>query len=394
MILFFAFQIGINLLKKNHSIDYSLKNSGKTISIHEEYYKDKDSDYYYFEVTTNKIKFVFDKNNAFNKQKKIIDDIKIYEEDDLTCLSPVYIKNNSDPEIICNIGKEQYSYTEIKDKYDLKKFVKSIDKFDNDKFSISEKTIEASRNVVYNEHLYDNENILVYEYSSLVKVNNEDYYKIIFADYDVYENELGVLVGKYYVIPKYVKKPEYSSLLIIDIENETTRELKIKEKLSTNIYINGVVGDRLYLFDKSNLVQYEINPKDKSYNIIGNKNNNAQYYDGKWSKRNIYDFTKQTLKFKNNYPIKDNYVEAFETDKFYYYYNSNNEFYKVYKKNLNKPIFLFEYDDFKEVVVVNDCVYFIDGDTLYRYDNSGLKKILVNKEFQYNSNNIYSVYFK
>ncbi|MBQ7136595.1 MAG: hypothetical protein IJO43_01300 [Bacilli bacterium] len=393
-ILFFTFQIGITLLKKSHNIDYSLKISDKKVLIHEEYYKDKQSDYYYFEVTINKIKFVFDKDNTFNKQKKVIDNIRLYEEEDLTCISPVYIKNNNDPEIICNVGKKQYSYTEVKDKYNLKDFVESIDKFDEDKYNLSEKTITGSRNTIYNDHIYDNENILVYEYSSLIKVTSEDYYKINFADYDIYENELGVLIDKYYVIPKYDKKPEYSRLLIIDIEEETTKELEIEEKLSTNIYINGVVKDKLYIFDKSNLIQYEINPKEVSYKIIGNKNINAQYYDGEWHKRNIYDFSNQTLKFKNNYPIKENYVEAFETDKFYYYYNSNNEFYKVYKKNLNKPIFLFAYNDFKEVVVVNDCIYFIDDDTLYRYDDNGLKKILVNKEFQYNYNNIYSVYFK
>ena len=154
------------------------------------------------------------------------------------------------------------------------------------------------------------------------------------------------------------------------------------------------MDNKLYLFDKSNLVQYEIDPIRRNYRITGNKTVNAQYYDGEWQTRNIYDFSRKEIKFEQNYPIKENYREAFETDKFYYYYNNNNEFYKVYKKNLNNPIYLFKYDDIAEVNVYNEKIYFINNDTLYRYDSTGIKEILVNKELQYNYDNIYSVYLK
>ena len=71
-ILFLVFQFGVTFFKNKHSIDYSLKVADKKISIHEEYYKDKQVDYYYLELTLDKTKFVFDIDNSFNKQKKII----------------------------------------------------------------------------------------------------------------------------------------------------------------------------------------------------------------------------------------------------------------------------------------------------------------------------------
>jgi len=393
-ILFLVFQLGVTFFKNKHSVDYSLKVADKKISIHEEYYKDKQVDYYYLELTVDKTKFVFDTDNSFNKQKKIINDIKVFEDDELICISPVYIKNNNDPEIVCNIGNDQYSYASIKDDYDLEEFIDGIDNFNKGKYETSALSTTINRNTVYKENIYENENILVYEYSNLLKITNNDHFGIHFADYDVYDNELGILIDKYYVLPKYENKPEYSKLLVIDIEKEIVNEIKIEEKLSTNIYINGVVNDKLYIFDRSNLVQYEIDPKKNNYRITGNKNVNAQYFDGKWSTKNIYDFSKQELKFEYDYPVKENYTEAFETEKSYYYYNTDNEFYKVYKKNLNKPIFLFSFDDIDEVNVINDSVYFINDNTLYRYDDTGLKKILVNKEFRYNYDNIYSVYVK
>ena len=92
--------------------------------------------------------------------------------------------------------------------------------------------------------------------------------------------------------------------------------------------------------------------------------------------------------------IKDNYVNIYDGNKYYFYSNSNNEYYKVYKKDPDKKVFLFKNSNAKEVKVVNDNLYFIEGNNLYKYDNYSVKLILTNKEFQYNYNNIYSVYFK
>lgn len=393
-VLFFVFQFGVNLFKSKHSIDYSIKVDDQQISIHEEYFKDKSDDYYFFRIKIGNNFFVLDVNNTFNKQKKIIDDIKLYQKDDLTCISPVYIKNNNDPDIFCNIANEQYSYTSIKDKYNLEDFISTIDNFNNDKYVVSNSSSSIIGNKVYKDNMYEEESIIVYSYNDLVKITKPSYDAIRFADYDIYHNELGVLIDKYYVLPKYEKKPEYSGLLIIDIISGKTDTLYFDEKLSTNLYINGVVDNKLYLFDKSNLVQYEIDPKQKNYRVTGNKETNGQYYDGEWSTRNIYEFNKQELKFTTKYPIDDNYVEAFEANKYYYYYNSNNEFYKVYKKDLTKRVKLFKYDGMQEIRIVNDCIYFINYNNLYRYDSTGLKLILTNKEFQYNYKNIYSVYFK
>lgn len=393
-ILFLVFQFGINLFKTKHTVNYNLMANDNKISIHEEYYKDKKDDYYFFELSLDKKKFVFDVKNTFNKQRKVISDIKLYQKDDLTCISPIYIKNNDDPIIVCNIGNEQYSYTSIKDKYNLEEFISTIPNFNKEKYESNNKPNSISGMTVYKENMYDNENIIIYNYNDLVKINKPSYDIIQFASYDIYHNELGILIDKYYILPKYENKPEYAGLLIIDITNGKIDNLFFDDKLSTNLYINGVVDNKLYLFDKSNLIQYEVDPKKKAYRITGNRDTNGQYYDGEWSTKNIYDFSKQELEFHYNYPIKDNYVSAYETNKYYYYYNNKNEFYKVYKKDLNKRIFLFRYSDMKSVNVVDDYIYFIDHNTLYRYDDTGLKTMLTNKEFQYNYNNIYSVYFK
>lgn len=392
-ILLLVFQFGITLFKTSHKIDYDINIDSKSANVHEEYYKDKKLDYYFFEVTYGDNKFVFDIDNTFNKQKKIISDIKVYKKGDLVCISPIYIKNN-ESDILCDVDGVQYDYSNIKNTYDLKEFIATLDNFNLDKYASSDTKTLINSMDVYKNNIDDNENVIVYKYKNLIKLTRPGNSRIQFSNYDIYHNDLGILVDKYYILPKYENKPEYTGLLIIDISDDDISTMYFDDSISTNIYINGVVDNKLYIFDKSNLIQYEIDPKKKSYRVTGNSNTGAQYYDGEWSTKNIYEFTKSEIKFNTKISIKDNYVNIYDGDKYYYYYNSNNEFYKVYKKDPLKKIFLFKNNNAKEIKVVNDNLYFIDGNNLYKYDNYGIKLILTNKEFQYNYSNIYSIYFK
>lgn len=393
-LLFLVFQFGINILKSSHFVSYQIEVSEKNIVIDEEYIKTKNDNYYFFKLIVDDNSFVFDVDNKFNKQKKVISDIKLYEEDDLICISPVYIKDIDDVEIICTIDGLQTSYTEVIEHYDIEEFVNSIDNFNTDRYDSFDTTVSIDKLRIYKDNIYDDENLVVYDYKELIKINNKIRRRIEFSNYDVYKNEMGRLIGKNYIIPTFENKPEYSSFLVIDIISEEQEKIKFDNAISTNLYVNGVVDDKLYFFDKSNLIQYEIDPEKNNYRIVGNKSTNGQYYDGEWSTKNIYNFYTQELIFNQLYPIKDNYIKAFETSKYYYYYNNNNEFYKVYKNELDNPIYLFEYDELKEVQVTDDCIYFINQNTIYRYDDNGIKKLVTNNEFKYNYENIYGVYYK
>lgn len=393
-LLFFIFQFGVTMLKSSHIVNYEINVGEQSVKIIEEYKKTKKDDYYFFEVDIDGETFVFDVDNKFNKQKHIIDDFKIYKEKELTCLSPVYTKNNDDAQIICSINGVQTSYTTVKEQYDLNEFVSTLENFNSDKFESSNVKVMLDKMHIYKDNVYEDEYLVVYDYKELIKISKNVREKIKFSNYDIYHNEMGRLIDKYYVLPNFENKPEYSGMLVIDIIDKDKEIVKFNDEISTNLYVNGIVDNKLYFFDRSNFVQYEISPNKKSYRIVGNKNTNGQYFDGKWSTKNIYDFYNQNVIFNEEYPVKDNYVKAYETNKYYYYYNSNNEFYKVYKEKLGNPILLFKYDDIKEVTVINDHIYFINENTIYRYDETGIKMLVTNNEFKYNYENIYGVYYK
>ena len=74
----------------------------------------------------------------------------------------------------------------------------------------------------------------------------------------------------------------------------------------------------------------------------------------------------------------------------YYFMTEDGSIYRVIDEDYEHPILLCQFDDIKEWQVHDDGVSFIVGDTLYLYtDDYGLKPILVNPEFVYNSQNIY-----
>lgn len=393
-LLLLVFQFSITLFKDSHSITYEIMAGDKNVKIVEEYIKTKHEEYYLFNITLDNKVYIFETNNNFNKQEHVIDNFKIYEEDELTCLSPIYIKNNDDPQILCNDNGIQVSYSKIMEEYNLTSFTNTLENYDSKKYESNNTKVSLDKNYIYKENLHEDEYLIVYNYKDLIKISNDVREKIKFSNYDIYHNEMGILIDKYYILPIFENKPEYSGMLIIDILSKAKETIEFKNKISTNLYVNGVVDNKLYFFDKSNFIQYEVNPSKRNYRIVGNKQTNAQYFNGEWSTRNIYDFYSEKIVFKEELPIKESYIDAFETSKCYYYYNDNNEFYKVYKRDLEHPILLFEYDNIKEIKVINNYVYFIYENTIYRYDDTGIKPMVTNNEFNYNYENIYGVYYK
>ena len=80
-IFLIALIISLSLFKtKSYSIEYNIFD----YDISENY--DKESQVYYFEITKKNITYPFVYESEYQKERKIIKDIKEYKEDDYTCL--------------------------------------------------------------------------------------------------------------------------------------------------------------------------------------------------------------------------------------------------------------------------------------------------------------------
>lgn len=402
-ILAIIYQFGITFLKSGHDITYDLVSSDVTFKVREIYDKKKNG--YYTLILENKdYNFIYEVKDTFNKRKKIIQEVKSVNDDNVMCIYPVYLKDTFSSNITCSKknDKTSYSYNYYQDNKLVKQLEESLKNknITNESWNKDE-TLSTPDGIVthYKANILKEDIIVIWLYNSIYIADNDRTYYVSLFDNDVYENKLGTLIGYNYYIPKYNEDnlQEFATYYRINIKRREKHELRLTDILSKNTYLNGVVGDKIYIFDPKNLVQYEISDDNNNPRKIGDKSINAQYYNGTWQDRNINDFKDTELKFVKDYSkipeLKQyKYTEIYETER-YYYLNNAGEISRLYKKDLSKRVVLFKLDNLKSIIVNKDTVYFIIGDTLYYYNESkGIKKIIQRNEFNYNNKNIYAVY--
>lgn len=389
----FILELIVLIFKDNHEVDYKVVGN-KIFDVKEVYNKEN----YFFKVSYLDDNYYFDYKNSSYKTKKVLKDVLYYEKNDLKCIFPV-LKKEETINIFCLKDDEIYTYDYFNS--DLQEFVEIIkDKgYNTNKFSDNNISINIDSSKVYQENILKDTYIYIWKYNGFYSLNKKEINQVNLFSNDIYLNNLGINVSKYYVIPDYDEKYEYSKFYIINMTNDKLNKLKLKKKktITNDYYINGIVDDKLYVFDVDNLTQYKINPKKLKITEVGNKNDGGLYYNGtSFENLNIYKFKEEQLIFKDNIKVPE---EIKEYDELFIngdniYYTLNNDFI-YYNKILNKNIYLFNMKDTSNITLIDNTLYFIKGDTLYYYDiYHGLKKVISYDELLFNKTNRYAIYKK
>lgn len=402
-LIFFLVQWGSGFFKDGHEIEYDITVNNQKFIINEKYEKELD-DTYYLEIKHENFVFGYTVSNTFNKQKGILKNIEVYQKDNLFCIYPVF-NQETESNIECSLNNKLYSYEALKTNSDVINFVSTLKQKGYKTTAWEEISLEtrtSTSSTVYKDNLLEEDIITVWNYKGLdtISKDNDKYYSLY--NYDKYENTHGYLVDKYYIVPNYQNNRvfDFNELTIINIETNNKETMTLKETLHQDTYINGVVNNKLYYFDKDNLIQVEIDPNKKHERTVGDINSNAQFYNGKWETINIYDLVNNKKQFGVDYSnnselTKYNPTKVLESGSSYYCLTNDGSFYELSKRNLNNPILLWNQSSVKDIKLKNDTVYFVIGDTLYFYKESyGIRPILKNSELNYNYNNIIDIYKK
>lgn len=395
ILLFLIFELVTNSFKTGHVVNYSIYSNQDKFDV-EEVYDKKNGDNYQIKINYNSNTFIYTFDNTFNKQKNIIKNIIFNKDDNNICIYPV-LSNDTNSYIECISSNQIYSEYSYPNQEFVKKFKQQLI---NDKYVVLDTVTDSIRkynnSTIYSSNLLKDDYVILWNYKGIQVTSKEtDTIKNIYG-FDKYDNNLGILVGKHYIVPIYnsSKVLEFNSVSIINVLSLDVTKVELGTTLSSSTYINGVVDDKIYYMDPSNVVQVELSPNTKKARVVGNKDINAQMYDGKWSTTNIYDMVNKKIYFKtaSNVPFKYTYID--ESSNSYYYYDNNN-IYQVSKKYLDKPILLFSQSNLNNFNVVDNTIYYIVGDTVYYFSlNSGVKPIIKNNDLRYNSNNRLSVFRK
>lgn len=403
ILLFLVFQFGFTYFKEGHNITYDITSGDKIFDVNEKYIKGN-SDIYDILITNGDIKFSYNINNIYNKQKNIITEIEYYEENNTICIYPIITKDKEKigTYIECYDNGNLY----VEDMLPNQNIITNMKNMLIEKgYTVNEEVVDlettsvVGTSTVYTNNLLDNDTITLWSYKGIEIIKEKDSKAINVLSFDKYENNHGYLVDKYYIVPNYLsyKVLEFSSVTLINVETGDTNTLELNTTLSSDTYINGIVDNKLYYTDPSNLLQVEINPSKKQARLIGNTSVGGQYYNGKWESINIYDFKTNKILFSKEIPeeVKTlySYEQIIETDTNYYILTTSKEVYRVSKDNLDVRLLILRNNDISNLKVVGDRIYYVIGDNLY-YKIEGNKAVTVlkNNELKYNKNNRIDIY--
>lgn len=407
-VLFLTYQFLVMLFVSNHHISYRLEEKEQVFFVQESYTLENKKHDYYFEIETKGHHFTFHNTSNLNKKKQVIQKIEYFESGNLSCIYPVLGKGkeNKQNDILCTdqSGKlYDYSYLKQQNNLVVNAFVQRLQQLEylNPSWKEENKKEVFAKLTIYPENMLKDYYIALWNYRGVDVISQNSRHSFPLVKKDRYENTHSRLIDKYYILPNYDQKYDFTDWIILDIVEWRESKLSMKGKVSFDSYINGIVGDELYLLDKNNKIQYAINPITEKIRIVGNAELNGQYYEnGAWETRNIYDFINQELYFVDEITLSEleqqyGKMDIKQSGRTYYFKTEDGKIYLTFQDHLDQAVLLFQDPKMVDWKVEEGVIYFLSDSTIYQYDEySGLKPVIESNELRYNYKNIFEVYKK
>lgn len=360
VLVIFIFLIALIILlslfnTKSYSVEYSIFD----YDISENY--DKDKKLYYFEVTKDDITYPFIYESEYQKERKIIKDIKEYKEEDYTCLRIDGSLVKSYP--LCSYKEQIIDYHLVPDtiKEKISEYIKTPSSIEK----------QEGHYEIYNTE----DELLIWSYKGFNYIKNGKSKMInIFKD-DIYEIPLATKINNYLFVPDYEQKYSFDKAYIIDLETLKVEKWKLKYEISFDSYILGTNDRSIYLIDKKNKLEYELVPEKQKMRIIAKQSSQGTLYkNGSIYKESMSKLVTKEYSFTYLRP--------------YNYTLINKKIYLNYLDSTTK-IKISNQDITDIVYISNDNVYYLIEDTLYRYNlKYGETKIIKYSEWNINYKNL------
>jgi hypothetical protein len=355
-IFLIALIVSLSLFRtKSYSIEYNIFD----YDISENY--DKDIQTYYFEITKDSITYPFVYESEYQKERKIIKDIKEYKEDNYTCLKVEGSLVKTYP--LCSYQNEIIDYHLVPEtiKEKISEYIKvpsSIEK-------------KEGHYEIYNTE----DEILVWSYKGFTYIKDGKTKKINIFKEDIYEIPLATKINNYIFIPDYEQKYNFNKAYVINLETHEVEEWKLKYEISFDSYIIGTNDRSIYLIDKKNKKEYELVPSKQKMRIIAKGSQKGTIYDqGTIKKESMSKLVTKDYSFT----YKDTYNFISIDNLLYLNYLDSTLNIKLSNQEITTIVH-----------TSKDNVYYLINDTLYRYNlKHGETKIMKYSEWNINYKNL------
>ena len=380
---------GTYLLYKHSIKEYKLSYKISKYKVEEHYYKTTNHEYD-IKIENNKKIYTYTLENNFNKNKKIIKDIKTVKKDNISCIIPLYRKD-VDLDVYCLLDNKQVSidYLLKTNNNSFKSIQNTIKKY-KIKYPSSTDTKETYQKVTtYNNNIEDNQIYYIWDYKGIyiIEKDNNNYQEIL--SYDLYDNIMSCIVNGNYLLWENTSVKGIDTVYYYNHKNKKLKKIKLEKPISKDSYINGVINNKVYITDRKKKREYvfdmntlKLTPIDSDgTKYISYLNNKKKEY----SKSDFFMNDQLFIKQEHNSKIdKDGWF----SNRNFYYQEEN----KIVKVQNNNTVLLLELNNIKEWQIVGEEIILLREDTIYAYnEKKGLRKIVEEKELNYNYENIYKI---
>ena len=379
----------MHIFDKGHNISYSVGNFTVKEKLKVNGFNNTDA--YYFVINSGGFKINFQLLKSYNKDEKIIKKIKYIKTNKYQCILPIYKNGDINSDVMCLSGNTIMYAHDIDDE-DVSAFQKSLKEFGYDasiyEDKASSKKISGTVSVSF-DNVKDNNYIAVESYKGITLIGSKARDIKIF-DNDVYKKPVSIFTDKYYVVADYNSQYTFKIFYIVNLVNGNIKEIRSYDDISFDTVMQGVVNGEVYFFDKDSLTQYKINIDDEVIKKVRTKDNLLDYTGFKWGTMTLASAIDG--KIFDNYKYKDmvGYEKVQKIGKkygYYYLYKKVDNGYAVYRADiLNKKLhtYLFTTTDISSVMFRGSDVYFVNGNNLYYYSDTGVKKVVTDTEIEFN----------
>lgn len=295
-------------------------------------------------------------------KKKVIDEVKIVQEDDKKCVLLKSDKIDSYP--VCFDGERYVDY--------------ALSGLADDEFFVRESLRRR-------DSTYEGISLLSYPYENCFVWNYKGYYRldengaegIDFLEKESYYNNLAYGVDEFLLTPNYDEEYAFTEFFIINMKKSKKSSWKFKGEISFNSYFLGEKDGLVYMVDRKNKAEYEIDVKRKKLERI-DKNGMGRVWNGKWTEVSMAKLVDEDYVFENEakvqYTTEDKVLVRLETED-------------------KRRTVLSDKKVDKIVDVDGDEVYYLVKDELYFYSPIfGENIVLKWSELDFNSTNAVFIY--
>lgn len=387
IIILFLLVIPLIFLRKVFIRKYDILYEKNKYIINEIYeYKNKEH-LYEINIKNNKQEITYILNNDFNKNKKIIKNLKVYKDDNITCLLPIY-NQKIEYKLYCLKDDIQVSNYYLKDNESYKKILKKVKKYKINNFLENNKTTSYKKLKIYDNNISNEDIFTIWDYKGISIIEKDKTKYVKFLDYDLYDNIKTIIYDEYFILFENNHVDGIKNIHYYDFKKDKLKIYNPEIIISKDFYINGVVDNLIYVTDNKTKKEYTIDLKKEEIIQINKANEYLSYYDNEFKSLTKSDYFMEKQIFNNKKVIDKNIssVEHIKDNNIYYFYEDNN-FYRQ-RTNRNKEL-LFSIDEIKEWKIVSNKIIIISEDILYLYDDDrGLVPIVQSNELNYNYENI------